>query len=150
MSNHTSAPDAKGAIRDLLQARPELSGVQVTWGWPEGRLANETIIVGDIPESTQSVVAMRAGRLPKTEEYLLDLLIRVEQRATDHEPCTRRAYELAAAAEDALGDDPTLGGLIHFAEWQSATLEEMSDPDGKTRISIITAHIHCAARIDPS
>jgi hypothetical protein len=143
----STVPDAKAALRDILKATPSLARVQVSWGWPGGKLQSEAIVLGDVPQSEQQVVAMRAGRLPKTESYLLDVIIRVERNSTEQEPVTRRAYELAAEVEDAVGDNRDLGGVVHFAEWQSATLEEQSDPTGATRIALLIGQVACEARL---
>lgn len=149
----SAIPAVKGALCDLLEAVPALGGL-VTWGVPrDAGAGREWIMVGDV-RGEQSSGPM--GRRPhhRDERFTIVVLIDVIRSSIDTPRATaERAFELAAHAENAIREDPTLGGLDGVAS--RGRLEayvvrtDLTEPpgDGQERSARVTMFVECVARI---
>jgi hypothetical protein len=143
-------PAVKRALKHVLDDRPGLAGVLISWGTPYPADIPEYIWIGNVEPHEQSPSGMRTAPHSREETFSLNVQISVLQTGTeDHELVTERAYELAAEIEDALRDDMTINGSLGngWAQVGGLPLEERGPDENATRESVINARIDCRARI---
>lgn len=145
MTVRSTAPAVKAAVAQLLRTRPGLTGVQVSVGHPGQSIEPDCLIVSVVTGARQE--ARSIGGRHRDEDYTLDVIVSVARTDEDQETVTARAYELLAEIEDALRDDPNLGGLttkwVEVAGWSE--VEAYSLDFGRT--TELTAHLGVSARI---
>lgn len=128
MTGTTSrAPQFK---RDLLDAiKAKIPGVQVEYQWPGPNTRPEAIFLGNI-SGASSVPSMKSGRRSRDETYSVEVYVwvfRPDGTPLNGYDVEARAFELKAALDDVLADDPTFGGTVQWAgadttfdtEWQA-------------------------------
>lgn len=142
-------PAAFVALQALLEARAGLEGVQVTDGYPTQPEA-EYIALLDAEPHEQRTAGMRATPHAREEEFVMLVAVSALRKGDDdHAIVTARAYELAAEMENALRNDPTIGGSLGNG-WATVVglpvRKHGPDNDGR-REALIEARISCRARI---
>lgn len=115
----STVPDAKAAILAALRAHPDLQGAQVEWAHPGAAIKLEAIYFGDT-EHQQNYVAMPRGR---REEYVLNLVVTVEDRGNNAERAERRCWAILDTIADAIAEDFTLGELVDVAQFSAAPVQ---------------------------
>jgi hypothetical protein len=134
--------EAKGALVDLLRARPALAGVHVTWGIEE--IGDEAICVLDIDPSAQAAAAI--GRTRREETFTINLEVTcIAAFEASQRTLTARAVALAGDVEQLLVDNPTLGDVVRVAEVAGVALSEPAD--GAQREARVPMRITCRQRI---
>lgn len=144
MSYQSTVPTFKAALLTILQARPGLSGVTVSYGAPVlGSGAREFVALGDV-DGSQEFAAL--GHLQKDETFTMTVYCSCIREGQQQQQCTERAFALAAEVEDALRDDPEVNATVRVAEVASPfSLEEFASD--QARQSIVTLGVQGTARI---
>jgi hypothetical protein len=147
----TTAPEAKRRIRDLIAARPALSGIPVRYGKAtrEAQIAPEMLWLGSIEDGNIDWAAL--GQQRQVEEYTIALTALKETSGdTDDAEYTTeaRAAELLTEMRQALQSDPTLAGLLAEGvtfEAGSIVTDPIKEPTGW--LSIAQIRVRCTARV---
>lgn len=136
----------KSALLTLLQAHPDLAGVQVEYGWPGDSWEVESVWIASV-KGTVSISALSAGRKYRDDVFTITVLIqagRLGQTALDAD---LRAEVLYGALEDVLANDPSLGNVDGLL-WA-----QLSSAEGPTTrltkegaLSMFVADIDCHGR----
>lgn len=141
----TTAATAKQRIITALQARAGLAGVTVSYGAPSSsdEIDPEMIFLGDVRFS-QAWAALGARR--RDEDYTIDLTVHVYQDGDEEQVVEERLWALFGEIEQALRDDPTLGGLLAMdAEIDGGEqTTRPSDPGGW--VSRLSLRVRCRSR----
>jgi len=143
---HSTVPAVAAAIAALIDAElgPE---VQVSDGRPPtGELRPECVYVADA-DGRDTVPVHKSGRKEREEDYQLAVIVSVHLDQGTVAQAKARAFELLAAVEDVLADDPSLGdvdGLIHATagRWHSETGWAQGP------VCVIGLEVDCLARIE--
>lgn len=99
----------KRALRDLLQARPNLAGKQIEYGVPDvDTLERERIFLGRA-RFPQNPGSMRAGRVHRKETGELDVYCDADVVGGDQEAADEAAIALGLEVEECVADNPGLG-----------------------------------------
>lgn len=109
MPQTSTVPAVKARLIELVAAA--LPGKQVTYSHPGDSQRDEGVYLGDV-RGTRGYAAMRAGRKPRQEEYQVDLYCVAIRAGATAEKAETEAFALSATVENALAEDPTLGGLL--------------------------------------
>lgn len=143
----SSAPAFKAALLTALQARSGLSGVTVSYGAPAGGAgAREFVALADI-DGTQEYATLgaTAAARRKDETFTMTVYCSVLREGQMQQECTERAFALAAEVEDAVREDPEVGGTVRVAEVASPfSLEEFASD--QARQSVVTLGITATRR----
>lgn len=116
MSTGTSLVTFKQALRTALTARPGMSGVQVSYAFPEDDLQAESLWFEDAVTSNE-IPVMKAGTKKVDEEYTLDAVIQVlKQQGESQETADLRAAALLAELQQALAENPQITPEIQWVE----------------------------------
>jgi hypothetical protein len=140
------APALKAATIAALQARPNLAGVQVASGLPQGTISKEMISVHKV-RVRQNFPTMPAIH---REEYLtvsIGIFV-IQAGGADATVVEARAYALQAELEQAVRmgvGDITLGGTVRWGEMQTSEL--IPGYDGETRSGELAVTLFARARI---
>lgn len=137
----------KAALLTQLQARTNLAGVQVTYGWPSGGLdgtaRQELIALGGV---RMNQVAKSLGNLRRKESYTLTIVITVVRQGKNQQAATERALTLQAEIEDQLRTDPLVNNCgILWAEYTGSEITDLYD--GTSRECRIVCSVYAEARI---
>lgn len=142
----STIPAVKAALVAAFQARPALSGVQVTWGVPHDAIAREWICVGDV-EGRQDSAAI--GQQRRDEEYTVLVVVNVVRPSLESAQATaERCFALVAEVEQALRPltAPPLG--VADLIWAFVTKTDLTETfDTDQRTARATVHVACRARI---
>lgn len=134
MTTTSRVPDVIDALVALLAAAPALAGVKVVDGPIVTNDSKDAVFVGydgdpegegQAVEFTQEWAAI--GQRAKGETFTVTCAVVVWRGGTKVRPIRVRAFELLAAVEDALRDDPSLGlpppSVVAFASGSMAQLQ---------------------------
>jgi len=128
----TTADSVLIALRELLSERDGLAGVTVEDApYPLGELGEEWIDLYGV-KAKQRWGSLGARR--REEEYAIVGSLRtsvIGSLREDVRTCRARAYAILAEIEDALRDDPTIGGIARQAELSSYELVQSADSDSR-------------------
>lgn len=139
----STIPAFKAALLTRLQARAGLSGVQVTYGWPNGAVKRESIMLGGVA-GTQ--VFRTIGATQKMEEYSLTVYITVIREGSGRQQnADERALALMAEIENELRPGLTVNNTVLTAQVSRFDLEPMASAE--TREARLTVTIDVMARI---
>lgn len=142
----STKPAVKAALIALLQARPGLSGVLVTWAIPHGTLEAEWICVGNVIGEDASAAI---GQQARDERYTVACTVSVLRSMLEPAQATaERAFVLAGEIQSALrplASTPLGVGQLVWALVTKTDLEEFAD--GKNREARVTVNVSCFARI---
>ncbi len=100
----TAIPACKRAVLTILAAREALADVTLTWSGPtkDEDFQDEMVFLGDT-EDNSDWAELGTGR--RTEDFLLDITVWVEQWGDDPQAAEERVHALWDEVEDALRDD---------------------------------------------
>lgn len=139
----STIPTFKDALLTRLKARTGLSGVQITYGWPNGAVSRESIMLGGASGSQEF---RTIGATQKMETYTLDVYITVIREGHGRQQnADERALELMGEIEDELRDDPTVNNTVLTAELARFDLQPMAGSE--TREARLTVGVNVMARI---
>jgi hypothetical protein len=152
----STVPAAVDALLSILNAAPELSGVQVIDGPPvEDMSGADLVAVGWQPDSEEAVQLEQdfnaAGARTRDEDF--SILCWAESWTGDRSMSARRSrvfdllagVEQAIRASDANPEAPTLNGTVLWAHLTSGTLRQASTDQG-VRAGVAFA-VTCRSRI---
>jgi len=101
----------KQALVTLLQGRPALSSVQVSYGWPgDDAVQPERIFCGRT-RADHEQAALKAGRRFRNETATFEVVIQTLLLNKTPEDAEERALELGKEVEECVADNKTLGGV---------------------------------------
>lgn len=103
--------DCKRALVDLLDTRPGLAEVQVTFGWPGDDQAERERIFTGRAHAEHNLRHLSAGRTVRTEESTFDVVVQVEMVGGSPEDAEARVLELGLEVEETVADEKYLGGV---------------------------------------
>lgn len=107
---YSSVPAVKRAL--VEQIKSALPDIDVERMHPGAVEPSECIYLGNV-RGNHTPAAMRTGRMPRDEEYVLDLYCESVKPGPDAGDAEDRAFELLTAVEDTLANDNTLAGTLH-------------------------------------
>jgi len=139
-------PAVKSQFLALLEARSPIaeSRVTVTYSRP-ANLDREAIFFTGV-RFRHDLPVIRAGRKPRDEVFTLMLAINAAKPGRTAEQAELRAFELLAAVEDMLADDPRLGGtLVEWARMDDGDAGVTPDFEGWD--GLVRVGIECHARL---
>src|SRR5262245_23490013 len=142
----SSVPAAKAALVSALQANPDLSDVQVTYGPPFPSPQREFICV-TAADGEQEWAAMGFGSETRKEEFDLTVLISVLREGQDAQAADQRCFALFSEVEAQIRFDPTLGNTVKEAKISRFHLEMGISRDEMNRSSDLTVQVNCMAFI---
>jgi hypothetical protein len=139
MAPQSTIPALKTALILQLNARPGLSGVQITWGPPSGEPSDDLIIVGDVTGIEHTRTTDRHRR----EDYILEVIVSCVANGTDHQTLTLRALSFWAEVETELHDNRTVNGTVQWANVVGADLRE---PANQVQMEArVNGRVNCTA-----
>lgn len=137
---NTTAPAVKAALEAAL--KPRLDPTPVYRGAPPASAPDSLVIVG----STRGTQEFRGlGALSKAETYTVDVVFQAATTVEGQDGATAAAYLALGKLEDALREDPTLGGacqVAHVSAW-----EDDESPAAEGWLCTVLATVHVRARI---
>lgn len=115
MSTTSTVVAFRAALLAGLQAHDTITAdnVQVTASWPGPDTEDEGIFLGSV-SGVSEIASIKTGRQRRNETYRQEVVIqawRVANTPADSELSVARVFELFAALEDVLADDPETGGV---------------------------------------
>jgi hypothetical protein len=120
--NTSTVPAVKAALTSRLDARSGLDGVSVTYALP-AEIPQEAIYL-DRVRGVHAVVVTTGGRVPREEQYTVDLIIHCFVSGVTPPEAEDRAFEILAEVENELADTPRLGlSIIDWAEARGYELD---------------------------
>jgi hypothetical protein len=135
----------KANLLSALQARPNLSQVQVTYGAPIPNPSREYIWLADV-EGDEEPAAL--GRNRHSEIYNLTVIIQAIREGVDQQAATERAYSFRDEIDTQLRSDITVAGALGSG-WAFVAghfkLEELAND--QQRGALLTIQVVCEARI---
>ncbi len=101
----TNAFETKAAIRDLIKGRPELSGYQVTWGFPTRNPERRWVFVGEVTWNDSDWATLKS----RQEVFEISVVLNCQMSGGSAEEVERELQTMAAGIEDAMKANPSLG-----------------------------------------
>ena len=140
-------PAVADALVSVLRARAGLSGIQIEPAWPGNDAQDESMFL-TFARVESEIASMRAGRKARNEDPRIGLTI-IAQMHDSPSAARTRAYELFGEVEDALAEDPTLGGVDGLL-WATIDRHESETfgVDASTARSIIEVEITTKSRLN--
>lgn len=124
MASTSRIVDVKDALLSILSNDAGLAGIQVTRGKPGDDIRDEAVWVGRAV-GRHEPVTIRAGRQPRDETFTVDVVVSVLVGGGTIADAEDRAHVLMDEVEDAIAQDPSLGGVLVGGDWAlPADLEE--------------------------
>jgi hypothetical protein len=112
----------KAVLLDSLS--DALPGTQVTYGFPGELVERECVWLGEV-RGRNLLVTMGPPRVARDEEFDLHCYFDALLLAGTQAEAETRAFTMFAALEDAVADDPSLGGLVstgaYLSEFSAST-----------------------------
>jgi hypothetical protein len=107
----TNAFEVKRALRDLIKAQPELSGYQVTYGYPTRAPERRWVFVGEVSWE-DSVWATNRSR---EETFEVSCVLNCQLSAGTSEEVESELQRMAAGIENGCKANPSLGiaGVVY-------------------------------------
>lgn len=104
-------PATRTALVDLLKDHANLAGVTVARNLPTGDvLPRELVHIASTSTGSHEFATLRAGRKTRNESFTLTVVFdTILAASTDPEEAEARVFEMFAALEDVIADDPSLG-----------------------------------------
>jgi hypothetical protein len=132
----------KAGMKTLLAAQEDLSGVLISYGWPND-VRRELVILGDA-EITQTYrgigAAIQSPQPAKLEEIELTLIVSVVGETTAQQGTTERALALLGYIETALRTDPQVGSTVEVAQLTRYRVEELvNDTAREARLTAVVS-----------
>lgn len=100
----------KTAIITALQAKPELTDVQVSYGYPGDTLEQDSIYTAGCTGEVK-INLQQGGRKQRDDLFTLDLVIQSGTHGLTPVESEAAVTALLAPVEDVLADDPSISGL---------------------------------------
>lgn len=141
----STVPTFKANLVTQLQARPGLSGVQVSYGPPLPNPQREYVWVGDVT-GDQMYAAMAAPN-QRHEEYRATVIVGVLKEGVDSKAADDRCFVLLGELETQLRGDITVNGAVSEAHLETFRLTEFVSPDGTNRTAQLILEVNCQAWI---
>lgn len=148
MAERSIRSKTKRRLQDLLEAKPDLFGVQILRGWDEQAPEREHIRIGDA-SGTLSIPVMTAGRKHRDDRYTISLYVFAGVPGRGAEEAEERLEELVHVIGDVLADDHTLGeldGLVSAEMGEYAGPKSDPTPEGSYGYAT-PVEINCHARL---
>ncbi len=145
MATTSSVPAVKAAIVALVATA--LPGISVTYGRPmNSTLPREAVFVGDV-RGQHRVPTMKSGRKAREETYTLDVVIAVLMPRGTLSEAEARAFVLATEVEDALADDPSLGGVDGLIHATAGSFRSEPEFANEGPVAVVVLEVDCLSRL---
>lgn len=145
----TNAVKVKQALVALLQAAPELEGIQVDYAFP-GEIERDCIYLGRVTFSQEFMAFKGATRMPRKEQANVSLYVRSYAPGVKSEGAEERAAELGEVVEHILAADPRLESSpvpgLKVARVTGGELLSAEEDEG-TGIAILTYRISVTSQL---
>lgn len=149
MSTGTTLVAFKTALVDALTARPGLAGVQVSYGFPEMEIQDESIWLQDAQASTGFPV-MKSGTKKVEEQYSITVACQVLRSEGESQLVADvRAAELLVEVQQTLAETPQLIPDIMWAELDGWRHHVGLLPKGEGHGSRFDVQVQVRARLYP-
>lgn len=111
MATTSLIPATKDALVALLSVHEALRNTRVDRNPPHGdTLPQELVHIAGTTTGTQEYAVLRAGRKPRNESFTVTVVFdTVQPAARTSEEAETRLFEMYAALQDVVAEDPTLG-----------------------------------------
>lgn len=136
MPTTSSIPAVKAALLSLLNNRPLLANVQVSYGAPLPDPALEFIWLADV-HGTEEWMSMAT----KQEDYALDVILNATVEAPDQQAATERAFVFRDEVEAVLVDSSVTGIVESAKVGGNIDLVELASNDGMRRGANLTIQV---------
>lgn len=146
MATSSTVPGVKAALVTLVSAG--LSGVSVTYGRPmSSTLPREAVYVGEA-RGQHRVPVMTSGRKVREEAFTVDVVAAVLAPRGTVQTAEERCFALLAEVEDALADDPSLGGVSGLIHAIAGAFRADPDYANEGPVAVVVLEVDCLARLD--
>jgi hypothetical protein len=148
----TTLVEVKKALRDLLQARPGLANVQVSYAEPSAYNLENSAIWFTVAEALHHETSMRnGGAFPIQEDYHLQINVQAfTLEAPDgQEIADTRAVELLHEVEQCVSENPQVTPnvmMLQLAGWQHHVV--VAEAEGSGYISRFEVQLRVRARLN--
>lgn len=145
MATSSTVPAVKAALVSLLTAA--LPGTQVTYGRPADSMLSRNCVWMGRAAGTDRVPTMKAGRKAREQDYTITVFVWVAKPRGTVEQAEDDAHTLLAEVNDALADDPSLGGVDGLIHATAGSWEAEADQAQEGPFCLVTLDIDCLARL---
>jgi hypothetical protein len=147
----TTLVEVKKALRDLLQARPNLADVQVSYAEPSAYNLNAEAIWFTVAEALHHETSMRnGGAFPIQEDYHLQVNVQAFTMESDgFEAADTRAVALLHEVEACVSENPQPTPnvmMLQLAGWQHHVV--VAEAEGSGYISRFEVQLRVRARLN--
>lgn len=147
----TARHSVRGTVKAELVKRIKAAGaarakVQVETDWPGNALENESIYM---PQCTGRVTmpVTNAGRRMRNDEFVVTIVVQAGKAGQTRATAVARAEVMLSWVEDALAEDPGLGGIDGLGHALQGTTEGPDTFPTKTgAVAFFTVEVDCLAR----
>lgn len=138
----TRVPFVKAALKKKFEGLTGVgaSGVQVLYAYKPDR-ERTSVWFGEAAFSELDIATFRAGRPRRYENFTLETYI--EARGRSPEDSELKAFDISAAIEQGLADDPKLGGIEGLTFALVESIESDTRDDGQGHFTEIKLMIRC-------
>jgi hypothetical protein len=139
-------PAVKSALLTALQLKPELEGVQLSYGWPGDALEREHIWIGNVT-GTVRIALLSTGRKYRDDKFNVSVFVQAGLIGGTEAEAEERATQLLAALEDVLADDPSIGEVDGLIDAELTTVDgphTMLTKEGA--VTMYVCEINCHGR----
>lgn len=142
MSFRPIAPEIKTRLRDAIAARLP-AGVPCSRNYPAGGVQWRHVWIHGDYEAAMSSYTSGGGSRQEDGRVFVRVIVKTDATAEE------KALELAGAVEDAIADDPTLGGLVDFASITASAGNEAvpSEHEREYGITLTVTYSGAASRV---
>lgn len=137
----STVPALKASLVGLLEQRPALTGVQVSYGPPLPAPQRESIWVGDVQANEEWATFAAPNQMH--ENYSVTVIVSVLKEGVSSQSADERCFTLLAELETVIRNDKTLGGVVSSAHLATFRLTEFVSPDGMNRTAQLIVEVDC-------
>lgn len=136
----TTAASFKASLHALITTALAAEAVQVEYADTPRWARRERVWMGPLTEGDHDPAAIKAGRRRRDESYDLAVMVEVIGHAPAPSDNEARAAAIATLIEEALADDPTVGGSTNvlWATVVGVSLETTETTDGPRSVLEMT------------
>ena len=145
MATSSTVPAVKAALVSLLTTA--LPSTQVTYGRPADSMLSRNCVWLGRAAGADRIPVMSAGRKVREQTYSVTVFVWVAKPRGTVEAAEDEAHDLLAEVEDALADDPALGGVDGLIHATAGTWEAEADLAKEGPFCLVTLDVDCLARL---
>ena len=145
MATTSTVPAVKAALVALLTSA--LPSTQVSYGRPADSMLSRNCVWVGRAAGADRVPVMSAGRKVREQDYSVTVFVWVAKPRGTVEQAEDEAHVLLAEVEDALADDPSLGGVDGLIHATAGSWEAEADVAQEGPFCLVTLDVDVLARL---